>query len=69
MLIRCSVPKRSPVRNHGGQRLPGLDGAVDDLDAVDAEIAVAARLDPLAEIRKKSLAAAARRLAQRDQRN
>ena len=52
----------------GGQRLLRRDSAVDHLGAVAAEIAIAARLRRLAEISEQRLPAAARRLAQRNQR-
>ena len=52
----------------GGQRFLRRDRAVDQLGAVAAEIAIAARLRRLAEIAEQSLPPAARRFAQRNQR-
>ena len=68
MLVRCSVPKRCAGAHDGGQRLLRRDRAVDHLGAVAAEIAIAARRRGLGEISQQRLPAAARRLAQRDQR-
>jgi hypothetical protein len=54
--------------HHGGECLLRRDRSVDHLGAVAAEIAIAARVARLSEIGEQRLPAAARRLAQRDER-
>ena len=51
----------------GGEQLLGLDRAVEGHDAVDAQVAVAARLRLLPEIGQQGLAPAPRCLAERDE--
>src|SRR5262249_13348559 len=53
---------------HGGQRFLRQNGAIDQLDALKAKVAVAARLSSLAEIGEQRLPPAAWRCAQRDKR-
>ena len=68
MLVRCSVPKRSPVRTMAESAFCAAIVPSTHFGAVATEITIAAGLRRLAEISEQGLPPAAWRFAERDQR-